>query len=78
MGDGSAVSSPPVTADEAAPQVLRPIYAASAAAGFIVAPMPGGPFDSLDVWRALGRHVVALAKALESACDHVDELLLHK
>ena len=52
---------------DAAPQALLPIYAASAAAGLIVVPMPEGQIDTVDGRQAFGRRVVALATALEAA-----------
>jgi NAD(P)H dehydrogenase (quinone) len=46
-------------------QVLGPIYAASAAAGLIVMPMPERPLESLEARQAFGRRVVALARAIK-------------
>ena len=44
-----------MTADrDGSEQVLRPLYATSAAAGLIVAPMPRGPLQSVDAGTAFG------------------------
>lgn len=53
-------------ASGAAPEILRPIYAASAHAGLIVLPMPAA-LDSTEAQHAFGRQVVAFARALKTA-----------
>jgi hypothetical protein len=59
----SGKTAAPVAVDPD-PEVLRPLYAASAAAGFVVLPMPRGPLESAEARHTFGREVVAAAKAL--------------
>jgi hypothetical protein len=50
---------------DAAPEALRPIYAAASVAGLIVMPMPGGALESVEARHAFGRQVVTVAGALK-------------
>jgi len=59
------IAAPLIT--DAAPEVLRPIYAAAAVAGMIVMPMTGGALESVEARHAFGRQVVTVARALKSA-----------
>ena len=59
------IAAPLIT--DAAPEVLRPVYAAASVAGLIVMPMTGGALESVEARHAFGRQVVAVARALKRA-----------
>jgi hypothetical protein len=59
------IAAPLIT--DAAPEVLRPIYATAAVAGLIVMPMTGGALESVETRHAFGRQVVTVARAINRA-----------
>ena len=59
------IAAPLIT--DAAPELLRSIYATTAVAGLIVLPMTGGALESVEARHAFGRQVVTLTRALKGA-----------
>jgi hypothetical protein len=59
------IAAPLITG--AAPEALRPIYAAASVAGLIVMPMTGGTLESVEARHAFGREVVTVTRALKRA-----------
>ena len=71
LGTGSGIAgriaAPLAPANDTA--TLKPIYAAAACAGLIVAPPPTVSGDELDRARDYGRRVAQMARALRSAAE---------
>ena len=64
-GDSMAgkIAAPLASGDDES--VLKPIYAAAACAGLIVAPAPSGYSDPLAAARAFGQRITLMARALK-------------